>query len=565
MLTSREYIGLSLEGDFLKIARVKPNKKGLQLIRLDKLKLVEPIRQKEKPAVQPDSPEDVFAEDDSDADSIFGLDDLDDDESDELAEIDLSSIDADEDEDAFGDPDLVEEASVPRTNEEMLVRYLDDFQKKRVMLGLNVESGNTIYQIIKNTNFKELKKKEVEDNVQEKLHAIYGTTPSKDYYDYLIRDNGSLVIASIDDESPTLGLVSRTLDMFERNFYINDVIPDEVAMIGLFRNHYSDQEGQITGLIQFGPNKCRMVFMQGHEVLQVSPVINEGTANKNFLNTIFSKILFQLDTGEIPGVDRLILFNNNIGDKATDFFRSNFPDLGCENFTFNPELFNYDESVKDLVPAFTTAIGVAATAAGVATEKYPKISFLPEYIDDKQKIFKLQWHGVVLLILIGISPVVLNHFYQKNAAQIDQLQSQANRTQTAINDLQPLVQESEMLSAQIGELQGQLSLLTDLSRDNIRWTVTLDRFNQAVERVGGLWVNSFRQNNDVLMVDGYSLTRERIPTLANQFPNVTLLSVRREEIRERDVFYFNMMIRRVVEDENEFTPSSARGIDELMN
>jgi hypothetical protein len=564
MLTSREYIGLSLEGDFLKIARVKPNKKGLQLIRLDKLKLVEPIRQKEKTfAEEPTSSEDVFTEEDPD--SIFGLDDLDDDDaSDELEEIDLSSIE-DEPEDAFGETDLVEEASEPRNNMELLVRYLDDFSKKRVMLGLNVESGGTIFQIIKNTNFKELKKKDVEDNVQEKLHAIYGRAPSKDLYDYFIRDNGSLLIASIDDESPTLGLVSRTLELFERNVYINDVIPDEVAMIGLYRNHYDNQEGQITGLIQFGPNKCRMVFMQGHEVLQVSPVINEGTANKNFLNTIFSKILFQLDTGEIPGVDRLILFNNNMGEKATDFFRSNFPDLGCEDFKFNPELFSYDESVEDLVPAFTTTIGIAATAAGIGTDQYPKISFLPDYIDDKQKMFKLQWHGIVLLVLVGLSPVILNHFYQQNAAQIDQLQAQANRTQAAINDLQPLVQESEMLSAQLGELQGQLSLLTDLSRDNIRWTVTMDRFNRAVEQVGGLWVNSFRQNNDVLMVDGYSLTRERIPQLANQFPTVTLLSVRREEIRERDVFYFNMMIRRVVEDESEFTPGSSREIDELLN
>ncbi len=564
MLTSREFIGLSLEGDFLKIARVRPNKKGLQLIRLDKLKLVEPIRQKEKAFIdEPVSSEDVFTEEDTD--SIFGFDDLDDDDaSSELEEIDLSSIE-DEPDDAFGETDLVEEASEPRNNMELLVRYLDDFSKKKVVLGLNIESGGTIFQIIKNTNFNELKKKEVEDNVQEKLHAIYGTAPSPDFYDYFIRDNGSLLIASIDDESPTLGLVNRTLDLFERNYYINDVVPDEVAMIGLYRNHYENQEGQITGLIQFGPKKCRMVFMQGHEVLQVSPVINEGTSNKNFLNTIFSKILFQLDTGEIPGVDRLVLFNNNVGEKATDFFRTNFPDLGCEDFQFNPDLFSYEESVEELLPAFTTAIGIAATAAGIGNGKYPKISFLPDYIDDKQKLFKLQWHGIVLLILVGLSPVVLNYFYQQNAAEIEQLQAQANRSQAAITELQPLVQESELLTAQLDELQGQLELLTELSRDNIRWTVTMDRFNQAVEQVGGIWINSFRQNNDVLMVDGYSLTRERIPQLANQFPTVTLLSVRREEIRERDVFYFNMMIRQVVEDEGEFTPGSSREIDELLN
>jgi hypothetical protein len=40
--------------------------------------------------------------------------------------------------------------------------------------------------------------------------------------------------------------------------------------------------------------------------LQVSPVINEGTSDKGFLSTVFSKILFQLDTGEVPGLDKIV-------------------------------------------------------------------------------------------------------------------------------------------------------------------------------------------------------------------------------------------------------------------
>jgi hypothetical protein len=562
MLKSREYIGLSIEGEFIKIARVKPHKKGLQLIRLDKIRLIEPLKSKivEKPAKVDE--DDIFS--DEDADSIFGFDeDSDEAGTDDIEEIDLSSFE--DDPVAFDDTDLVEEASLPRSNEELIVHYLDDFAKQKVVLALNIEAGNTIFQIFKNQNFKELKKKEVQQMVSEKLNAIYGTSPLKDYYDFQIRGDGSLLISSIDEESPTLHLINRASEAYAKNYFVQDVIPDEAAAVGLFRNHYETEEGQITGLIQFGPEKCRIIFVSGSEILQVSPVINEGTSSKNFLNTIFSKILFQLDTGEIPGVDRFILLNNSIGDKATDFFRKNFPDLGIEDFTYDEEKFTFDESVKEIVPSYTTAIGVAAAAAGVGRENYPDITFLPDYVSDNQKKFKLQWHGYVLLIFVGLSPIILNHFYQQNAAEIDSLQSQQERYQTLIADLQPLVQESELLSGQLADMQNQLSLLTDLSRDNIRWTVTMNRFNEAAEQVGGLWVNSFRQNNDVLMVDGYSLTRENIPTLANQFPSVTLLSVRREEIREREIYYFNMMIRRTVKDQSEFTPQRSREIDDIIN
>jgi len=569
MFKSREYIGISLEGDHLKIARIKPQKKGFELLRLDKLKLIDPIKSGRKESVLEEnvSNEDIFTEEDSD--DIFGLDLEDEDEDDdsgldELTEIDLDDLD-DTSIDDFEDTDLVEESSAVKTNEELLVQYLDDFKKSKVTLALNIESGNTIYQIVKNENFKEKKKKEVHKAVVEKLQAIYGSEPNKDLYEYFLRENGNLVIASIDEESPTLQLVSSAGDRFGENYYINDVLPDEVAMVGLFRNHYEKDDKIITGLVQFSPDKCRMVFVRGHEILQVSPVINEGTKDKNFLNTIFSKVLFQLDTGEIPGLDRFVIFNNTVGEDATDFFRKNFPDLKVEDFRFDEELVSYGDTMKDIVPGFTTAIGIASVAANVGKSEYPEVSFLPEYVSDRQKIFKLQWHGFVLLILIGASPVVLNYFYQANLAEIDQLQQQNNRLRSDIQSLQPLVEESEDLTMQLGQMQNQLELLGDLSAENIKWSVTVDHFNQAAEEVGGLWINSFRQNNDVLMVDGYSLNRERIPMLANQFDSVTLLSVRREEVREREVFYFNMMIRSVIEDKSRFTPENVRSLNDLLN
>ncbi|MEX0646547.1 MAG: hypothetical protein WEA56_00865 [Balneolaceae bacterium] len=558
MLKSREYISFSLEGDTIKVARVQPYKKGLKLVRLDKLKLIHQLESKKEETVKA---EDIF--EDEDDDSVFGLDDDLDTESIDLDEIDLDSID--DQEQGLEAMDLVEETDLPKSNEELIFKYLAGLGKSKPVMSLNIPSGSTIFQIFKETNFKEIKKKELLDFIEDKLQSIYGHPPEPDFYSYYTRDDGSLVLSSVDEESPTLALINRAKEQFDKNYFIQDVIPDEVAMVGLYRNHYEPDERNITGLLQLGQDKCRMIFLRNHDVLQVSPVINEGTSKKGFLNTIFSKILFQLDTGEIPGLDRIILFNNNQGEKAIGFFKENFPDLDVQNFTFNRDKFIYDDSLEDLVAGFTTAIGVASTAANVGMERFPQLSFLPAYVSDRQKIFKLQWHGVILLLLIGLSPVVLNHFYQKYATEIEQLQGEQNRLETSIADIEPLVAESEELTTALTQMQGQLSLLTDLSNNNIRWTVTLNEFNRAVEETGGLWINSFRQNQDVIMIDGYSTNRNRIPELAIKFPSVTLLSVRREEIRERDIFYFNMMLRTVVEDESRFTPQNSREIEELLN
>lgn len=559
MLKSREYIGISLEGNTLKIARVQPHKKGLKLIRLDKLKLVKPLEPKEK---EPVRAEEIFEEED-DSDSVFGLDDDFMDEDSGLEEINLDEIDDEPDE--IDDIDLVGEADMAKTNEEVLVRYLDEFGKSKIYLALNIPPGNAIFQIFKDSNYKQVKKKDLSDFILDKLQSIYGEIPLKDYYDSEVREDGSLLISSVDEESPTLSLVNRTIEKYDKSYFISDVIADEVAIVGLYRNHYEPKDAMITGLLEFGPERCRMIFMRKHQILQVSPVINEGTEKRSFLNTIFSKILFQLDTGEVQGLDRLIIFNNTVGDKATQFFKDNFPDLDVQDFEFMSEKFTYDEAHEDLLPAFTTAIGIAAVAAGVGKDKYPSLTFLPAYVSDRQKIFQLQWHGFILLFLIGASPVILNHFYQMYNSEINSLQAESNRLNRLIEEVNPLVEESEQLTFSLTEIQQKLELLNELSENNIRWTITIDEFNRAVQEVGGIWINSFRQNDDVIMIDGYSLDRNRIPSLAIKFPSVTLLSVRREIIRERDIFYFNMMLRRVVEDESRFTPGGSAEIDEIIN
>lgn len=561
MFKTKEFIGVSFNGEFISVARVQSAGKKLRIIRLDKLKLVKPIAYKEKAPSEPDF--DLMDEEETDADSIFGLDDdlsdiESDDTDDSIEEIDLSNIEDDSPLGADDDLDLADEAYEPQSNEEVIFNYLSELDSQKKEIAVNIPSGDTVFQINTEGSYSEMKKKELKDLVENKLHAIYGEIPGKDRYDYRIREDDSLIIGSTDRESPTLSLILNAKKQYDQNYFITDVVADESVMVGMYKTYYDTDTDQITGLLQIGPDKCRMLFMLGSKILQISPVINEGFNNRSYLNTIFSKILFQLDTGEIPGVDRLIIFNNPSGNKTLDFFRTSFSELSVENFTFDYDKVEHQESLKDIVPSFTTAIGVAAVAARSEVQKNINLSFLPDYVADQQKIFKLQWHGFVLLLLIGVSPVLLNYFYQQNVSEIDQLQLQSDRIKSQIATVEPAVQESENLTQMLNQMDNQLTLLTDLSEENIRWTVTIDAFNGAVNEVGNIWINSFRQNNDVLMVDGFSTQQRHIPELARKFSNVTLLNVRKQVIRERDIYFFTMMIRDVIDDKSRFTPQSAR-------
>jgi len=567
MFKPKEFIGISLEGDSLKIARIVSEKKQLRLIRLDQLTLVEPIKKQTFSKPVEDKNEDPF-DDELDADLIFGLDDdaeatekdskkkdasASSASSESIDEINLDDLDDDD----FIDEqegDLMGGSDESLSNEKLINDYLSSIESEKKNIAVNIPAGDTIYQFLNDLNYSDIKKKELLDIIEEKLHALYNRAPNEDLYDFKLQDDGSLLIGSVDREPSTLSIVFEAGKRFKEKYIVSDVTPDESVMMGMYREHYNMDREIITALLQIGKEKSRLLFMQGDKLLQVSPIINEGFDDKNYLNTIFSKILFQIDTGEVPALDQLIVFNNGKGDKVVDFFRSSFSELVVDEFRFDEEKVVFGESLKEIVPFYTTAIGLASIAAKSGITKKVELSFLPSYVIDQQKVFRLQWHGVLLLLLIGLSPILINHFYQQNSAEIDSLQLKSNQLNAMIAEVNPLVQRSEELTAELNLMQEQLSLLSDLNKDNIKWTVTLDRFNQAVRNTGSTWITSFRQNDDVLMVDGYSMFQNRIPELAGQFETVTLLNVRKQELRDRDIYSFSMMIRDVVDDRSLFTP-----------
>ena len=566
MLGPKEFTGLVLEGDTIKMARVKVEANQLRLLKLDQYSLVEPI--KTKAPVQEESYEESDTlEEDLDADSIFGFeDDEDEDEEDEaLADLDLDNIEEEEPEDEVMSLDMVEEADTgAQSNEILLYNILNSIDSQNINLGVNVPAGNTIFQIIRDTNFKEVKKKDLIEDLENKLQSIYGQAKSTDNYAYEVREDGSLVLASVEEESALLKLVNKTNDLYTGKLTVSEVFPDEVALVGMVRANYNLQPDEITGIIQFSPNKCRVVFMTGNEIWQVSPVINEGTNSKSFLNTLFSKILFQLDTGEVPNLDRIILANNTIGDDAIDFLQNNFSDVIVSNFRFNEEKFDYADIDPELANSFTTSIGLAWAASEFDKKSFPNLSLLPAYVVERQKIFKLQWHGVILLALIFLAPITFNYLYQQNARQIDSLSSELQTINSQIAQIEPTVQATNELSNDLSLLREKLVLLDTLSNGSREWQAKLDILNEGMRPIQNTWVTSMTQAQNGTFVEGYTLYRNRIPRVVNIFKEATLLNVTIEDIREQEVFRFSILVSEFATDNSVYSLPKTDELKEIL-
>lgn len=562
MFGKKDYVGLTIEDDLIRLARVRVNGNDLKLVKLDQFSLVEEL-QANANTQQLESGDNQSAdfEQDEDADSIFGLEEDEDDEIEE-EDIDLSDLEEEESEDMA--LDMVDESETAQSNELLLYNILSDIHSDKIHLGLNIPAGHTIFQVIRDTDFNEVKKKDLVQDLEDKLESIYGNPKSPDNYSYEIREDGSLLLGSIEDESVTLGLANSARELYSGKLAIESIVPDEMVVVGLVRANYELNPDEITGIIQFGKESCRVVFMKGEEVWLVSPIINEGTNKKSFMNTVFSKILFQLDTGEVPSLDRILLANNTIGEEAVDFFKQNFPDIKVENLALNEEFVDTESIALSSLPSFTTAVGTAMSASGAMDEVFPQISFVPKYVEDRQKIFKLQWHGMLILFLIFLTPITFNYFYTQNASKIESYSNQLNQMNNRLANIEPAVNNVNELQENLSILREKLTMLDTLARGSKEWSEKFDMLNSGIQSVGNSWLTSFSNSSSGTFLQGYSLYRNRIPEIVNIFEEATLMSVNNEKMREKKVYSFSILVKEFAKSDSIYSPPTPEEVQNLI-
>ncbi len=579
MAANKIYTGFSLEDDTIKIARISVSGKVATLEKVDKIKLVNPLKKNDS---DKDDGEEIFnAFDELEDESIFGIEedqdiegdilagnDEDLDVEDELDDLDLGlDLDLDDEENIMDIDDMASDIDSEKaaSNEVLVYNILTDLDSSKIRMSVNIPSGSTIFQILKDLDFSSIKKKDLKIIVDDRLEALYGSPKGADYYSSTIRDDGSLLLVSIDDDPQVLQLIHKAESIYRGKVTINEVLPDESLIIGLFRSNYEVDAESITALIQYSEESCRVIFLKGSDLLIISPIIPEGSSSRKFLNTVFSKILFQLDTGEVPNLDRIILCNNHLGDTALEFFEDRFPDIEVSDFIFNDEIFDTNGFEPGVIASFTSAISLAWADAGFKKESYPDISFLPSYVKDRQKIFKLQWHGFILVaLIISVFPIT-NYFYIGNSTNIDGLRDNVSSRKAEIRVLENTVQEYNRISSELEAIQTRLVLLDELSEGTLRWSVNLDLMNKGIDNIDSIWLTNFTDTGESgIDVNGIALYRNRIPMIADMFHKAVLKDVERTLIRDREVFSFTYTISDVVADEQRYTPESSKGLKEVL-
>ncbi len=549
-MAKREFIGLSYETDRIRMAHIRAHKNGIQLLELDTIHLPQPILQStesEFGAFELDEGlEDLFeVDDEEDLDSFLDIP-----EEEESSDSGATSL-----EDSF-DMTRADEDDMTSDNEQILADYFKKFDSKKLRFGTHIPFGKTNFQFLKNIDPGAMKKKDQVEFFEEKLGAIHEKDVLLEDYAWVkVKDNDCLV-AYTPDERQLINLIELAETFFDGKLIINERLPDEAIWAGLAATNYDLEEDDITGIVALGESASRILFLQGKEIISILPIITEGESSDSILNTIFSKILFEIDKGDLPKITRLLITRSaKLSEKAKAYLEKQFDDIEVGFLKLNPEKVTYADEILDsaiYLQPYLSAIGAAWAASKIDEKEFSKFSLLPEYILEKQRVFKIEWHGIAILILIGLTPLLLNNMYNEKADELRLLQQEVQTIESQIEDLRPIANMTEDLIGDLQLIQNENDRLLELAEYSQKWSEIFRLMNSGISQIPNIWITSLRTVDQNISLTGISLSREDIPRLANLFSDAHIQQVSETEIRTQPVYSFALQANNYQQDIDEF-------------
>lgn len=527
-MARREFIGLSLDGNRLRIAVVEAGKKQIVVKQLMTHEL--PRSLSEASSHSPEKPSDIV--DDFD-DLIFGSDDPETPKPVETTDWDMTE-------------EGVDDAMKATSNEALVANLLAAISPKSANLALAIPSGMALHQIFTDADYKKRKKKELKALILERLTSVYEKPLTEDNFAWIIRDHdGALVVSSFDGANPLLNITDDALPLYGGKLFIRDIKPEELFLVGLINANYDIRDLEYTVVIHIHDQHTQVIIMHGSDIVSILPTINEGSKSSRVMKTIFSKLLFELDRGQLPTIDRIVLTGDTVKGKAVSFLEEQFMEVQIGSLALNPLKVILPESFTEDVLPYATAIGAAWSASGNDAQAFPKLSIIPPYVLTRQAVFKLNWHGYILLGLIAVFPFMFNQVYKSKLDLIEERTATIANLNQQLSENRVLSSVVDQLTLEMGAFDVNTALLDTLSKNTQTWSYTLSLLNSEVSRIQGVWIQNIQYDENTMVIQGFSLYRDRIAKVSDLFDNAVIQQVIEKEERKAKLYEFLIQVHTI--------------------
>jgi hypothetical protein len=351
----------------------------------------------------------------------------------------------------------------------------------------------------------------------------------------IMREDGLHLINLLEEIKPFLG---------RRLPRIPFIDAADLALMNLVRLDCDLRKDEITVILYVGVEYSRIIFMKGKRHLHFAPLITEGTESPNLDNRLYSRVLLEQDNLDIPKIHRLILTGNAQKIRLKEFLSGRFPSVEVEYLELRGlEKTNPEQQTAEFCAEYAIPIATAWRALDPKNESFSAANLLPVALIERQKFFKLAWHGYALLALIFLSTLFFTWNFLEKRVEINSKSNMLAEKEQRLSDNLSLKASIAALQEKIDRHKNSLALYDSLVPGSDLWTNVLTKGANKIGELRSLWLTNIATTPDGGMdISGIALYRSRIPKFAALFDKATLRQIAVKEIRDRKVYEFNLYV-----------------------
>ncbi len=429
------------------------------------------------------------------------------------------------------------------TNSAVLLNLLSQYPPKKYVLTYSIGEPSLYYQVLEG-NF-DSKDGAVKKKVLEDLRTIRSDAPDPDAVAVIpssekgvlcmVREDGLNLIDLLEEIKPYLGKKLPRIPFIDAA---------DVGLMNLVRLECKPQEEEITTVVYVGVEFSRIIFMKGEKHLHFAPLITEGVDSPNLDNRLYSRILLEQDNLAIPQVRRIVLTGYAHKIRVREFLGARFPSAEVDYLTFGTlEKADAEQRPHEVCSEYAIPIATAWRALQPKNKSFSPTNLLPSSLIERQKFFKLSWHGYLIMALLFFSAFYFTWHSLKLGLQIRARTDVLSERQHRLAENLSMKAAIEDLMKKIELRKGAIAVYDSLVPGSDQWTKLLTRTTNKVRELGSMWITNINSTAEGGMVmSGYALYRTRIPKLAAFYERATLRHVAEKLIRDRRVYEFEIYV-----------------------
>ncbi len=428
-------------------------------------------------------------------------------------------------------------------NNAVLLGLIANYQRQKYSLTYSLSEPAIYYHVLE-SDFG-LKGKKLKDRILTELRTTRAFQPAPDAVDAIKTDDGNLLCVVREDGLSLINALENIKGFIGNRLpLISGIDSADVSLLNLVRANYEFEPQDVTVIIYVGTEFTRLIFMRGPHFHQFAPIIGEGYDSPNLQNTVYSRLLLEQDNLAIPNIRRIVLAGECRRVGFREFLSQQLPDQEID-YLLTPRLdaSPLSPEQQEMISEFSVPIGAAMQILDQSSSVLYHVNLLPGSVREGQRVFKLAWHGYLLMLLLFVTTLLFTWQITQKSKEIKELRDVLVLKESQKSENMTLANSIQALEDQLTRYQASMALYDSLVPGSERWSKVLTQFSHGVEDLNSIWMTDVTAGKDAdMMVNGFTTYRTRIPRFATLFDNALLEEVNVQKIREQIVYRYRIKV-----------------------